>query len=64
MNTKKLIHLDRTQAENLAADLAEYVKLKDSSAREIFHGFWLSVDEENYLCLEPEVNHTIIEKGD
>jgi len=58
---KKVIHLNRGQAEALASDLMEYVKLKDSSVRDVFSGFWLSIDSNNFLCLEPIPNHTLIE---
>lgn len=56
-----MIHLDREQAEILATDLWEYVRMKDSSERNMFEEFWLSIDEDKDLCLEPIANYTLIE---
>ena len=58
------MYLNRRQAEVLASDLREYVKLKDSSARDVFSGFWLSIDSDNLLCLEPIPNYTLIESDE
>ena len=57
---KNILHLNRGEAVNLAENLLEYAKAKDSNVRYLFEGFWIQIDEDNLPRLKPVVNTTPI----
>ena len=53
---KNILHLNRGEAVNIAENLLEYAKLKDSSARYLFDSFFIQIDKDNLTRLNPVVN--------
>jgi hypothetical protein len=53
---KNILHLNRGEAVNLAENLLEYAKLKDSNVRYLFDSFFIQIDKDNLTRLNPVVN--------
>lgn len=50
---KKILLLNRGEAVNLANNLMEYAKVKDSSARFMFDHFWIQINSSNLAEIKP-----------